>query len=203
MNKRFLCASAIILIVLILPVSVAAHPHIFIEASARIDFSARVPETVHVRWAFDQFFSRMIALDFAGSGTGPFNAEQVESIRTGAFINLEHYNYFIHILADGQEIPITLIENFHAELDGRTLVYSFSIPLVQPGGPGAAVFSSIRELVIGLYDDSFYSAFDYPQSAISFSGDLPSGLDYSLEERPDRRYYFNLITPEMFHIRWN
>ncbi|GAB6088728.1 DUF1007 family protein [Spirochaeta dissipatitropha] len=203
MNNRFRCASVIVLFALILPASAAAHPHIFIEATARVEFSARGPEAVHVRWAFDQFFSRMIALDFAGSGTGPFNAEQVESIRKGAFINLEHYNYFIHILADGQEIPISQVKDFHAELDGRTLVYRFTIPLAQPGGPDAAVFASTRELVIGLYDDSFYSAFDYPQSPISFSGDLPVGLDYSLEERPDRRYYFNLITPEMFHIRWN
>ncbi|AFG38569.1 DUF1007 family protein [Spirochaeta africana] len=197
--RRLLCLSAVLAGITL---NISAHPHVFISARAEVEFTDDVPTAVHTRWEFDDFFSRMILLDFAG-GSSSLNSRQIADIRSGAFDNLSHYNYFLHILVDGQEVPITEVRDFHAEVDGRTLVYSFRVPLPQPDGPDAAVLRGVREIVVGVYDDSYYSYFDYPQQPVSFRGDVPAGTRSETRERPDRRYYFNLIVPEMFHIRWD
>lgn len=190
------------MLLLLSAVSVYSHPHVFVEASAGIEFQDGNPAAVHVRWVFDDFFSRMILLDFAG-GADTLTEQHIESIRTGAFENLRDYNYFTHILLEGDALNISKVQDFHVDVDGRSLIYSFRIPLQQPGGTDISNLSRINELVVGLYDNSYYSYFDYPGEPITFQGNVPASVQYDQRERPDRRYYFGLIVPEMFHIRWN
>ncbi|MFW5800630.1 MAG: DUF1007 family protein [Spirochaeta sp.] len=198
--RRLFCFVAVLLVG---GVQVGAHPHVFIDATASVEFQDSTPVAVHVRWSFDDFFSRTILLDFADGSRGPLSSGQVENIRSMAFENLSNYNYFTHILVDGREVVITRVEDFLAEVDGRSLIYSFRVPLAQPDGVAESELSQVREVVVGMYDDSYYSHFDYQDQPISFTGEDPDGVRVEKRERPDRRYYFDLMVPEMFHINWD
>ena len=193
----------IVLILITVPFSVLAHPHVFIEAEAELVFEQGVPDSIITRWRFDDFFSRMILLDFAGGSTENLNRENIEAIRKGAFENLSNYNYFFHVLIDGRELTITDIRDFNVLLDGRSMIYEFRIPLRQPGGPGIARLAETGTIVIGIYDKSYFSHVEYSVPPIVFGGEVPPGARADMRERPDRRYYFNLIVPRMIHVEWS
>ena len=180
----------------------AAHPHVFIETSLELNFSNGVPDSIQVQWRFDDFFSRLILVDFAGTATGPLDNAQVEQLRVGAFENLADYNYFTAILVNDTPIKITETRDFTAEVDQRALVYTFSIPLQQPGGPSMQVVSDSGEIVIGSYDESFYTFLEFVDRPIRYTGSSPAGVRHELRKRPDHKYYFDLIVPEMPHVTW-
>ena len=181
----------------------AAHPHVFVDAAFELEFSGGIPDSIRVRWRFDDFFSRMILVDFAGTATGPLSEAQIEQLRVGAFENLSHYGFFTAILIDDEELEITSTRNFSAAVDQRALVYTFTIPLAQPGGPSEGRIAESRQVVIGTYDESFYTYLDFAVEPIMYTGNYPSGVRYELKERPEHTYYFDLIVPEMLHIRWD
>ncbi|GAB6088465.1 DUF1007 family protein [Spirochaeta dissipatitropha] len=194
----------ILLCLLILsPKMITAHPHVFIESSVEIEFSDGVPHGVRFRWKFDDFFSRMMLLDFAGSVSGPLSAEQIERLRAGAFENLANFNYFSTILIDDSPLKIEVVEDFRADVAQRTLIYEFLVPLRQPGGSSSSRIDGMRELAIGSFDESFYSYMEFSEEPFSVQGIRPADITSELRKRPDYTYYFDLIVPELLHIKWN
>lgn len=183
-------------------VMIDAHPHVFIESSVELEFSNGSPHGVRFRWEFDDFFSRMMLLDFAGTVSGPLSPEQIERLRTGAFQNLANFNYFSTILVDGEPLEIVRVEDFWADVVQRTLIYEFLVPLRQPEGPSSVRINEIRELVIGSFDESFYSYMEFSEEPFSVRGIRPAEITSELSKRPDFTYYFDLIVPDMLHIKW-
>ncbi|THB66109.1 MAG: DUF1007 family protein [Spirochaetaceae bacterium] len=189
-------------LLLLLPFSVFSHPHVFMDTTARVEFDNGLPSGLVVRWKFDKFFSQMMVHDFAQTSQGPLNEQQQEQIRQGAFVNLVNYNFFTHLLSGDRAIPVTEVTDFSAEYEAGVLTYEFRIPLPQPTGPDLQTIAENGELIVGLYDDSYYSVLEFEADSLRVEGDVPAGMSNELQERPDKRYYYDLIVPRLFHIRW-
>ncbi len=170
-----------------------AHPHIFIDAELELVFSQGSPVAVRTHWKFDRFFSNSILLDFAGTMQGPLNAQQIESIRTGAFENLVNYNFFMQIWVDGQHVTVDHARNFSADVEDGQMIYSFEVDLPQ---------SNSSSMIVGVYDDSYYCAVGYADEQLAVQGDAPAVVHADLREDSDHAYYFNTISPLVFFVEW-
>lgn len=156
------------------PVSVEAHPHIWIDSRVDIHVSGDRIETVRAHWTFDPYFTEMILLDYGRARNGRFNAEQVEAIRSGAFQNLRHYGYFTFLRVDGRDVPVDTVENFHAYLNSEgDLVYEFDIPV------NLEIRGSRRSLAISMYDETFFTDMMFREDYAIVQGG--SGISYEME----------------------
>lgn len=102
-----------------------------------------------IEWQFDYFFSSSIIGECDWDMNGKFNAEELDYLEYFAFNNLENYHYFTTIIHNGKTTYPKKYKSFKAWCKDDLLCYSFIIPY-------KAAFSDLKELSIGLYDDTFY-----------------------------------------------
>ncbi|HVO37989.1 MAG TPA: DUF1007 family protein [Spirochaetia bacterium] len=113
--------------------SATAHPHVFIDNRMTVVFDSGTLVGIGFRWAFDDMFTQMILTDFKPASDGTFNAALTAGIKSGAFDNLENYHYFLAFFLGKKPLKKLRIEQFTPSVvEGKTLVYSFFVPLNLP-----------------------------------------------------------------------
>jgi ABC-type uncharacterized transport system substrate-binding protein len=132
-----------------------AHPHVFISNRMTVQFDQGMLQGIAFQWTFDDMFSAMILSDYDPRHTGQFDAARAKALKAGAFDNLENYHYFIAISIGNKPVRRFGIEQFEPRItDKERLVYTFFVPL------NLAVGTAEQTVVLTVYDDSYYVAFD-------------------------------------------
>ena len=135
--------------------TVWAHPHVFINDRMTVVFDNDRLKGIGFQWTFDDMFSSMILADYNPNHTAVLTEAQNSAIKAGAFDNLVNYHYFVAFWVNGKPVKKFAIEQFKASVaDGRSLVYSFFVPLDVPVDP------SQNTVFVTVYDDTYYVAFD-------------------------------------------
>lgn len=144
MMKNFLC-----LIFFIVPLSLIAHPHTFMDM--RIGILSNQDEIVgfKIEWEFDYFFSSSVISQCDWDNNGHFDTQELEHLEYFAFNNLENFHYFTTIIHNDKLFYPKKYNNFKAWCKNDTLCYSFVIPYKVP-------FNTLKTFSIGIYDDTFY-----------------------------------------------
>jgi tRNA threonylcarbamoyladenosine biosynthesis protein TsaE len=120
-----------------------------------VAFDQGVLQGVTFQWTFDDMFSAMILSDYDPRHTGHFDAAEAQALKAGAFDNLENYHYFIAISVGAKPLKRFPIQRFTPSVtDKGRLVYTFFVPLK------LAVAAGEQTVVLTIYDDSYYVAFD-------------------------------------------
>ena len=144
-----------LLLVLAPAVTAGAHPHVFVANRTTVTFDQGMLQGINFQWTFDPMFSAMILGDYDPAHTGRFDAVGAAALKAGAFDNLVNYHYFIAIWVGGKPVRKLAIEKFTPSVaDNGRLVYRFSVPLKLPVAP------SEQTVLLTVYDDSYYVAFD-------------------------------------------
>lgn len=152
MRRLHAALSLLVLICLFSPVSVTAHPHVFIDSRVTFQFGEQELEGFWVEWNFDQLFTSMIVMDFgAPREEGPFTPEVIRTIREGAFSNLQYYDYFTCAVVDDREYPAQDVEQFSAFMRDRRVVYRFFVPFRHP------LDERLRTVRVRMYDETFFT----------------------------------------------
>jgi len=120
-----------------------AHPHVWVDYYVDVIGGAGGMTKIKFRWHFDDMFTSMVKEDFHVSTLGP---KEVETLRKGAFSNLKNYHYYIYLKIDGQDVEPQDVTDFGAALKGRSLEYTFTVPLTH----------AAKKLEISLFDPEFY-----------------------------------------------
>lgn len=177
-------------ILLFIPaVTAVSHPHIFVENNLvlRVEES-KITGIRHV-WHFDEMFSSMIIKDFT-DGDYSLSKQDVRGIREGAFRNLENHDYFTHITVNGEQVQAATVDSFSARLEGRNIIYDFTLKTDIPVGPEGI------ELTVGVYDTSYYTDVQFSESEpLQVSGNSAYRLEYRLEENSDKSFYSGQFSP--------
>jgi ABC-type uncharacterized transport system substrate-binding protein len=151
--RRISLPCALLFLAVALPVT--AHPHVFIDNRMTVVFDNGVLKGISFRWTFDDVFSNMILADYDPRRTGKLTDAQSRALKQGAFDNLSNYHYFVAFWIGKKPLRQFTIEQFTPSVvDGRSLIYSFFVPLSIP------VTSTEQTILVTVYDDSYYVAFD-------------------------------------------
>lgn len=162
---------------MVLPQSVAAHPHVFIDADAALvfDTSGRL-EAVRVTWTYDEFYSLMMiedaGLDADGDGT-----PDLDRLRAFAGHDVDWEAGFPgHIVLEQQDQPIALgpPRDHNARFADGRIVTSHVRPL-----SGPVTVTAARPLRLRIYDPEYFVAYDMPRDPT-----VEGRNDCSISRRP-------------------
>lgn len=152
-SKRILPAAG--LAFLLAPFGVAAHPHVFAEASLDVvaNDDGTLGELRNV-WRFDDMFSSSVVLDFDKNTDLKLDHAELEELAGVIHESLADYDYFSFITQDGKPIKIAKPDALHADFkDGRLLVF-FAVKAAQP-------LKLKGKLTFGVHDPTLYTAIDF------------------------------------------
>lgn len=164
MFQRMLRGLAPLPLLMLLPCTALAHPHIYVECQLIFIFDQNGLAGIRQQWVFDELFTATI-LDLGDvNRNGLIDEDEVETTRREAFVNLRNFHYFTAVKIDGQDFPVEHVANFSAWMreDGK-VAYSFYVPCPVPAS------HEEHEVKVAVYDESFYVFIAY--------GDGESGFD--------------------------
>ena len=189
---------SLVLIVLLFPGYVAAHPHVWIDAHLEVYISDQGLNRVVNRWVFDEMFTESILLDYDRNRNREIEPGENSEIEAGAFSNLRHYGYFTHLTVGSREVPVNSVEKFRATLEEGRLVYRFEVPL------NVEVRDRWQRIHLGVWDDTYFVEVKYDSPAAAVYGARESGveIDISLQENPSKSYWGGFITPREIRLAY-
>lgn len=149
--------SALATILALLPASLAAHPHIFVDTGLRLihDDAGRVT-AIEVHWTYDELFSLLLLEDIGldDDYDGVLTAPEVEALQGFDMEWPEGFEGDVYAFADGTVVPLRAPEpGVSALLETGQLTSTHIRPLVTPLDPGQIAVS------VKVYDPTFYTAY--------------------------------------------
>ncbi len=132
-----------------------AHPHVFIDNSFTFVFDDKGLSGIRMRWVLDEMFSASIIMDYDRNNNKIFEENEIKAVGRGAFYNLKHYNYFMHITVDNKNVRINSVTGFKAEITAGRVVYYFFIPLNIDAGLMDKIVG------VGCYDNTYFCDITY------------------------------------------
>jgi ABC-type uncharacterized transport system substrate-binding protein len=100
--------------------SLFAHPHVFVDVYPQI-----MPDSLKVRWIFDEMSSNMLIMDYDFDHDGAFSSSESEALENDTFAPLEEFGYYTYFFKGEQQLPLSKARNFIASIEGSQLVFSF------------------------------------------------------------------------------
>jgi ABC-type uncharacterized transport system substrate-binding protein len=190
--KPFLVALA-----LLAPAGAAeAHPHIWIRASATLQFENGKITGIRHEWVFDDFFSNALITDFDKNKNKKFDPDDIADIEKNAFAALKEFGYFTHARVGGKAVTIASTRDFAPVIDKDKVVYRFTAVLPEPVDPRATTFDA------GVYDHSYYVDVEVnPQLGVKLAGGGSEKCKFAVVEDKDAPLYFGATYARRIEIR--
>lgn len=190
--KRLLLALAFIA-----PAAAAeAHPHIWIRATATMQFEDGKITGIRHEWIFDDFFSNALISDFDKNKNKQFDADEVKELEANAFVALKEFGYFTHVKVGGKAVTIETTRDFRPSIKDGKVVYTFVAVLPQPVDPRAVQFAA------GVYDHSYYVDVEVnPQLGVKLAGGGSEACKFAIVEDKEAPLYFGATFARRIEIR--
>jgi ABC-type uncharacterized transport system substrate-binding protein len=174
----------------------AAHPHIFIRATATIQFeNGKVVGIVH-EWTFDDFFSNALIGDFDKNKNKAFEGDEIKDLQENAFANLKEFGYFTHVRAGGKPVGELSVKDFTPTItkEGR-VSYRFLVLLPEPRDP------RIAELDASVHDHTFYVDVELPAANVKLAGTGAATCRQAMVEDRNSPLYFGIAFVRRIEVR--
>lgn len=169
------------------PHNAQAHPHVFIDSSLNLHFEDNSLKSIDVVWTFDDMSSDMFLIDLDTNADGALTQAEWNKQRPDIESYLAEHSFFVHVMLDGQRIPLTKVTNFVATFENGTLKYKMSIPFT------VAKKSTTQKMQIAIFDPSYYSDFYTALEAVAFDG--KKDLQLSIDDAPELAFFQGQIIP--------
>jgi ABC-type uncharacterized transport system substrate-binding protein len=175
------------LLMILIPLNLMAHPHVFIDSQATFVFDDNGLSAIDIRWAFDEMFGATFIMDYDANANGVLEKNEVATIKEEAFDHLKNFEYFTHISIDGRPFKVQFVTKFKAINEDRQLVYYFTIPC------HVKASHTPRKISLAIYDESYYTQVDCQPGRIK---DNRFSASIRQQQNPQLSYYNGLIVPE-------
>lgn len=160
------------------PSGAAAHPHIWIDAKARLEFDAagRIV-ALHPIWTFDEFYSAFALEGLDENRNGKYDEAELAALASVNLEAMKEFGYFTLLRADAKAVPFSLASKARNSVDeaGR-LTLEFRLELAAPVDARKA---AVR---FAMFDPTFYVYIEpTAKNAVQFSGS-PAGCGFKVED---------------------
>ncbi len=186
----------LILLMVLSPVSLRAHPHVWIDASIKVHFNDKKQiMSITEVWEFDDMFSLAVIKANDKNNDKKFDEKEVVSVKKSYFLNLRNYGFYTNIFVDGKEFPLSMsLTDFSAEIVDEKVVYVFTIAFSKPLEPFA------RKVDIGIYDSQYYADIFYSEDPFFAEGVKAEECPYYIFEDKKHPTYFGLVNPKTIRL---
>ena len=117
----------LIILLLIIPISIMAHPHMFVEYTAELIFDETGLQGIQTEWTFDEMFSWQV-IDENTNGDEIVDDEEQNKIYQNAFSYLANTGCFAEFWEGFERYQVKEVKDFKASIKDGMLVYSFYLP---------------------------------------------------------------------------
>ncbi len=150
----------IVSVLLLLLISLYAHPHTFIEVYPTVEVKNSKFQTIHFKWVLDEMTSTILIMELDQDGDGRINEKENRFIEKEYFSMFESTSYYTHLKIDSKLIPFPKPKNFKATIENHRLCYSFNLD-------GAF---DIKNTLFEFGDSDFYVAMVLKDEFVSIKG---------------------------------
>ena len=173
-----------------------AHPHIWIDATVRLDYRDGLIHGIEVHWTFDEFYTELVVPDFDSDGSGELDQDELAAMAAQSHEALKELSYFTFFLQGGAHVGATAATDMRAAVTDGLLKYSFMVPLPE------AVDLMAEGFGFALYDPTYYVDITLPGfRAIRVTADWPQACGARLVEDEDNPIYFGMVNPLVVDIQ--
>lgn len=146
-----------------------AHPHIFVDSSARIIFDAEGRFThIEHHWVFDEAFSAWVTQGLDADGDGTVSPPELQELADDNLEGLSQFGYYTFAGEGGTDLDFHPVGGARMELvDGR-VAFDFAIA---PGAP----YEIVQQLEIEVSDPDYYVAFTFADADSGLLENAPLG----------------------------
>ena len=182
-NKRIRISVAAVILLFVLPMQAAAHPHLFISAQTEFVSNEGKVQGAYETWTFDRFFSADIIQGYDLNRDGLFDKAETQDVYDNAFINTKNYAFFTFIRQGEKRSSPKSVGRFSVWQKEGIVSYRFYVDL--SGYQGNFYFA--------VYDYTFFCDFRYDEkNPVLFTGasgkTVPS---YSIAENKKYPVYYD------------
>jgi ABC-type uncharacterized transport system substrate-binding protein len=149
--RRALAGAVAAVMSLLAAAPAPAHPHIWVEHAVTVLVGPRGIEGVRLAYTFDDMFSTLVLQTFDADGDGTFSPQEIRAIEEKHFRNIQEFDYFVVLVADGRKLPVTA-RDFHAQVPRDQVTYLFTVPI-----KGLDPVAGTLEIAVD--DPTFYTSF--------------------------------------------
>lgn len=149
------CILAVLATLLLVPATAIAHPHAFVEADVTFVFDDQGLTGIRQHWDMDEMLTASILDLIQKTDGGPLTAAEAKAVEEQSFKLIKEYNYFTHILINGEPFQVQWATDFKVRLDGHKMIWDFMVPCHVKASGGK------KEVAVGVFDDSFYTFVTY------------------------------------------
>jgi ABC-type uncharacterized transport system substrate-binding protein len=156
-----------------------AHPHVWATVRSEVVFGPDNKITgIRHAWTFDEFYTAMAVQGLDTDGDGIYSKEELQPLAKVNVESLKEFEYFtfVRLSADGTLLPLKEPVDYWIEYDNTVLTLHFTLPLEAPFDP------QDKEVVIDVYDPSFFVAFGFAkETPVKLAGAPAAGCGLKVD----------------------
>jgi ABC-type uncharacterized transport system substrate-binding protein len=135
----------------------AAHPHVFVDATAEMRFDAeqRVVE-IHNAWKFDAVFSAYATQGLDADGDGTFSEAELKPLAQQNVESLRDFEFFSYFTIGTDRVALLPPKKYWLEYEDERLTLFFALPLEKP----AAI---VAPAMLEIFDREYFVEFGFPE----------------------------------------
>ncbi len=135
----------------------AAHPHVFVDATAEIRFDAeqRVVE-IQNAWKFDPAFSAYATQGLDTDGDGNFSEAELKPLAQENVESLRDFGFFSYFTIGSDLVALLPPKKYWLEYQDERLTLFFVLPLEKP----AAI---VAPAMLEIFDREYFVEFGFPE----------------------------------------
>lgn len=167
----------ILLFCMLLPLSLSAHPHTFVDLLVKISHEKDKIISLHVEWKFDEMTSQMLIMEFDQNGDMKIDNQEKKYIQENYFETLKPYGFYTYLQIDNKLSPVEP-KNFLCRISKESqIVYAFDIQ----------INADKKDVFIDFYDEDNFTAFILKKQFIS------SDILFKISKIDKEFYYANRL----------
>ncbi len=135
-----------------IPLSVAAHPHVWATVETKIEISAKKEiVAIHHKWAFDEDYSKSVVNSLEADKDGKYSRDTLQPMANVNVEELKKYDYFTYPVLGKDKVAFASVKNVHLEYLKDVLVLEFELPL-KTGVP----IAKAKDFSFTIFDPTFF-----------------------------------------------
>lgn len=147
----------------LLPLPVAAHPHVFVDATVEVLTEGGAVTGIRLAWTYDDLFSLMLTEDLGIDGDGDLvlTDAEAEALRASVADWPPDYEGDLVVEAGNGPLPLGPREDHGVVLDGGAVLETHRRPLVQPA------LATEGPVEVKVFDPYYYVAYSITGATVA------------------------------------
>jgi ABC-type uncharacterized transport system substrate-binding protein len=151
---RLLPGLALLAALLGVSVPANAHPHVWVTVETTLLYERGAFTGFRHKWTFDEFYSAMAVEGLDTNKDGKYSRQELAELAKVNVVSLKDFSYFTFPQLAGQAVKLGEPRDYWLEHKDGILTLHFVLPFATP------VLAEAKGLTFGVYDPSFFIAFD-------------------------------------------